>query len=531
MAQIRRVGDRPTIDYTARDYDSILASMRALIPHRLGWTDHTSEADFGNVLLELFANMGDVLSYYQDRVADESFLTTARTRRSVISHLRLIGYELATASPAAATLKVSVPVAHTDDLTINRGVAFATASEQGAPSIRFEYNGLEPTLIHLSAITPNADGMREFLLDVEEGRLIDSELLGLADGTKNQRFRLLHSPFILRSRGATGQAKQEIDLFTLHGGERQGWTLRETLAFSYSLLGGDEEATAQRDFVVEIDEDDQATVVFGDGDLGAKPEKGAEVRATYRVGGGAAGNVAARKISTVVLAPDLTRVGATVVNPAPAVGGSDRESIERAVGHAPAVFRSMRRAVTAADYEALALDFPGVGKVRAEASSWNTVTLHVAPAAGGDLGGVLLAGLRAYFEDKRPLSTIINPVSPTYIPVFVRAQIGVLPYYSSRDVERQVRSAAGAVLAFDNVDFAQPVYLSRFYEVIEAIDGVMFANISEFRRFDKPADPDDPHVTVERTGVLQMGPDEIPMPPADEGYEGGIKVIVEEGEF
>jgi predicted phage baseplate assembly protein len=282
---------------------------------------------------------------------------------------------------------------------------------------------------------------------------------------------------------------------------------------------------------VEIDEDDQATVVFGDGDLGAKPEKGAEVRATYRVGGGAVGNVAARKISTVVLAPDLTRVGATVVNPAPAVGGSDRESIERAVGHAPAVFRSMRRAVTAADYEALALDFPGVGKVRAEASNWNTVTLHVAPAAGGDLGGVLLAGLRAYFEDKRPLSTIINPVSPTYIPVFVTAHIGVLPYYSSRDVERQVRSAAGALLAFDNVDFAQPVYLSRVYEVIEAIDGVMFANISEFRRFDKPPDPDDPHVTVERTGVLQMGPDEIPMPPADEGYEGGIKVIVEEGEF
>jgi hypothetical protein len=531
MAEIRRTGGRPAIDYTARDYDSILAAMRAVIPEELGWTDHTSEADFGNVLLELFASMGDVLSYYQDRVADESFLTTARTRRSVISHLRLIGYELATASPAAAELTVSVPAAHTEDLTINRGDAFATASEQGAASIRYEFNGLEPLSVHLSAITPNAQGLKEFTLQVEEGRLIDTELLGIADGTKNQRFRLLHTPFILRSRGATGQAKQEIDLFTRHGGQSQGWVLRDTLAFSYGPPGDDTEATAQRDFVVEIDEDDQATVVFGDGDLGAIPENGAEVRATYRVGGGAAGNVAARKISTVVLAPDLTRVGATVVNPAPAVGGSDRESIDRAVGHAPAVFRSMRRAVTAADYEALALDFPGVGKVRAEAASWNTVTLHVAPAAGGDLGGVLLAGLRAYFEDKRPLSTIINPVSPSYIPVFVTAQIGVLPYYSSTDVERQVRSAAGALLAFDNVDFALPVYLSRFYEVIEAIDGVMYANISEFRRFDKPADPDDPHVTVEKTGVLQMGPDEIPTPPADEGYDGGLKVIVAEGEF
>jgi hypothetical protein len=107
MAEIRRTGGRPAIDYTARDYDSILAAMRAVIPEELGWTDHTSEADFGNVLLELFASMGDVLSYYQDRVADESFLTTARTRRSVISHLRLIGYELATASPASMARPVS----------------------------------------------------------------------------------------------------------------------------------------------------------------------------------------------------------------------------------------------------------------------------------------------------------------------------------------------------------------------------------------------------------------------------------------
>ena len=32
--------------------------------------DFASEADFGNVLLELFAHMGDILSYYQDRVAE-----------------------------------------------------------------------------------------------------------------------------------------------------------------------------------------------------------------------------------------------------------------------------------------------------------------------------------------------------------------------------------------------------------------------------------------------------------------------------
>src|SRR6478736_8267731 len=105
MAEITQLNGRTVIDYMARDYGSFLQSMRALIPEKMPqWTDYESEADFGNVLLQLFAHMGDILSYYQDRIANESFLSTARTRRSVIDHLRLIGYELATAVPAAASL-------------------------------------------------------------------------------------------------------------------------------------------------------------------------------------------------------------------------------------------------------------------------------------------------------------------------------------------------------------------------------------------------------------------------------------------
>ena len=40
MAEIKTVNGRPTIDYMARDYDSILQAMRALIPEKLPeWTD------------------------------------------------------------------------------------------------------------------------------------------------------------------------------------------------------------------------------------------------------------------------------------------------------------------------------------------------------------------------------------------------------------------------------------------------------------------------------------------------------------
>src|SRR5215831_5105829 len=127
MAELTQANGRIVIDYMARDAGSFLQSMRTLIPEKLPeWTDYESEADFGNVLLQLFAHMGDILSYYQDRVANESFLGTAQQRRSVIQHLRLIGYQLSTAAPASATLTLTVPAGYSGILTINRGDAFAT---------------------------------------------------------------------------------------------------------------------------------------------------------------------------------------------------------------------------------------------------------------------------------------------------------------------------------------------------------------------------------------------------------------------
>jgi hypothetical protein len=165
MAELKQANGRMVIDYMARDAGSILQSMRALIPAKLPeWTDYQSEADFGNVLLQLFAHMGDILSYYQDRVANESFLGTAQERRSVIQHLRLIGYTLSTAAPASATLTLSVPAAVTDVITILRGDAFASKGQRDKPSVRFEYAREQPLTIDWGAILPDpvTDRKRKF---------------------------------------------------------------------------------------------------------------------------------------------------------------------------------------------------------------------------------------------------------------------------------------------------------------------------------------------------------------------------------
>lgn len=516
MTEPKGTYGRAPVDYMARDYDSLLKAMRDLIPTKLPeWKEFENEADFGNVLLELFAHMGDILSYYQDRAFNESFLGTAQTRRSIIQHLRLIGYKLSTAAPASAALTLAVPASVNDIITIRKGDAFATKSQVDSPSVRFEYTREVPMEVDCSTLVPVGGKKTITNIPVEEGRLVEDEILGVSDGRANQRYPLTHGGLILRSLGQGQQIQKDVVLLTELGGTIDEWRQQDSLSFSRE---------GQQDYMIEIDENDQATVMFGDGAFGAIPAPGAQIRVTYRVGGGLKGNVVAGSLQTIVDAPQLTLLGATVTNPTAATGGAEREDIASAVRHAPSVFRSLKRAVTADDYEALALEFTGVGKVRAEGTNWNTVSLFIAPQGGGHVSDVLEANLLAYFEDKRPVSTLIEIQDVDYVQIFVTAEVDVESYYSADEIKERARQAVAALLAFDVVDFAQTLYLSKFYEAIEAIDGVRGVNISEFRRFDEAT------ATIHVDGKIVMGSNEIPeVPAASPEYAKGAKVVTSGG--
>ena len=84
----------PEINYLAKDY----ASFRQLILDRLAitlpdWRERHIP-DLGIALAELLAYTGDHLSYYQDAVATEAYLDTARRRISVRRHARLVDYPM-----------------------------------------------------------------------------------------------------------------------------------------------------------------------------------------------------------------------------------------------------------------------------------------------------------------------------------------------------------------------------------------------------------------------------------------------------
>jgi hypothetical protein len=97
---------QPEINYLAKDY----ASFRQLILDRLAlvmpeWQER-HVPDIGITLVELLAYIGDYLSYYQDAVATEAYLDTARLRISVRRHARLVDYQLLEGCNARAWVTV-----------------------------------------------------------------------------------------------------------------------------------------------------------------------------------------------------------------------------------------------------------------------------------------------------------------------------------------------------------------------------------------------------------------------------------------
>ncbi len=106
--------DEPEINYLAKDY----ASFRQLILDRLAlimpnWKER-HVPDLGITLVEVLAYVGDHLSYYQDAVATEAYLDTARQRISVRRHARLVDYTLHDGSNARAWVTLWV----SQDLTL-----------------------------------------------------------------------------------------------------------------------------------------------------------------------------------------------------------------------------------------------------------------------------------------------------------------------------------------------------------------------------------------------------------------------------
>jgi Baseplate J-like protein len=181
---------------------------------------------------------------------------------------------------------------------------------------------------------------------------------------------------------------------------------------------------------------ENGTIEFGNGRAGMIPPDGTVITAlSFCVGGGPMGNIPAGRLQEIVGAHPQS---ITLFQPFAAVGGASSESIDRAHGRAVDDLAHPVRAVTTADFEALALETPGLPIARAKAwpsyhpsypcmQAPGVVTVVVLPSCGSppEPGPDFLAAVQSYLDRRRPLTTELVVVKPGYAPVTVSATLHV----------------------------------------------------------------------------------------------------------
>lgn len=296
-----------------------------------------------------------------------------------------------------------------------------------------------------------------------------------------------------------------------------GWTPQR------DLLASDPD---DRRFVVEMDDDGEANLRFGDGAAGFRPEAGADFVATYRVGNGVIGNVGADRITKILFrrgAPD--GLALQLRNPLPATGGTDPEPVSEVKLIAPGAFRQvLQRAITPGDYTTLASRnerLQGAATELRWTGSWYEAQVSVDPHDEESADAVLLDGVEAELCAFRRVGHDLAVRAARYVPLALTLKICVQPHFLRGHVEAALRETfsnrdlAGGRRGFfhpENLTFGAGVSLSRIVAAAQAVAGVREVEVTQFQRLY------DPEAGEIASGLLPLGPNEIARLDNDPNY-------------
>ena len=480
--QPKSLGGLPIqIDYAARDYDSIRSEMLKLATRLLPeWTDR-EPADMGVLMVEAMSLVSDVLSYNLDRVQNESYLASAQTREAVVDLLRLIGYELAPASPATVAMVIKT---NEDNVTLPQG--FIVKTTASATTTSLEYRLPAETTLDVAGYhcvsyeqgvaarrfgaTPSVNDDLVFVAG--EPR---TDLLGVSNGARSQSFLLPQSPVCLSVDGSAS-------ISVLAGNEY--WEART------SFIGTDPN---DKVFIYRFLSSQEVLITFGDGVNGAIPSIDDEIYASYRINGGAITN---RAGVGAITSFDNVQGVELVYNIAQPTGGADPETIDNAKKQGPLSLRALDRCVTLEDFETMAALTPG-GGVRASRAvqGENNLDVNIYVASEGTnpipsgrwfpslaAGYGVLGAVGRWLETKKPVPTRLNVLAPTPIYPYLRATIYLYDNVLRDTVVEDIDLGLQGLFATITDSFGSGVALSSLIQVIENTRGVDFVDAFEFHR-------------------------------------------------
>lgn len=414
-------------------------------------TDY-SEGNILIIILSLFAAIAEVLHYYVDNMARETFLSTARRYDSVVKHGALVDYHARAA--IAATVDVILSRSITGNsigakLTIPHGTLFTDSSGNSWLSAR--------DVIWYSNVTTCKVPI------IQHERYTASALNNMVIPTGDR---------VILNLGTlpNGKYYEQGSMSLQIGGET--WVLVDTFAKS---------KPTDKHFMVSVDEALNPYIMFGDGTFGKKPAAGAKItNVVFYLTNGTQGNVKSNTITSVPSVISSSITDATVSNAYDAGGGSNYENFTMLKEHIPLSVKTLGVAITKEDFESLAMLVDGVNKAKADYECGRKLTIYISPDGGAVASSELINRVYNLLSQRAPMTTWLKVKSAGKVQIILEMDVTGKKSYKTAEIQTQILTALYNAYSPEQAQMGGSVRVSDIYALIDNLSTVDYLHLTKF---------------------------------------------------
>lgn len=426
-----------TIPYADRDFNSVLTDLKLQIPDITDQWNDFLDSDIGYALLKTFAILSDHNGFHLDRQAAECFLQVCERRASGVAYSKALGYTPAAVNAATTTLVISISSPYNEDIVIPEGVS---VSLEGKP-----FFTVAPTVIQSGSLNT------EVL--IKQGSVFSQS--SISPGIPWMKFNV---PINIS------------DVTVMVDGIK--WV--ETASFVFPI---------NKNSYRFYEDTSSRVIAFGSGSNTTIPPAGSVVSISGTVCSGASGNTIYSNSTATIASPVYNSLGQNIVNilsaraPSSASGGSDLESLESIKNNAPAYYTTQNRAVTAADYEAIARSIPGV----TEAVAWGGETVgrygevFICVVGSGGTPDSLISAVEFALAGKHVLPMIVNVVAPNHVALNLTIDAYTAYPYNLSSTRSLIDQAM--ISFFDSTTVGQIFEMSDFIGILRSQQGMSYVDV------------------------------------------------------
>ena len=440
------------LNYVEYNFDELVTQLTNRLKERGAWKD-TYRSSTGSMLIELFAAVANLMLYYVERRAEESYIGTAKNKSSIINLVRLLNYSPKRKTSATGILRFTLTDGvHTSQIFIPKYTQCTASNGK-----KFLTNEDAAIMIGQTYVDVNA---------------IQGERISVgysSTGTVDQEYKIED----------TSIENSNLDV-SVAG---VSWT--KVTSFIDSI-------STSNHYILRQELDDTVTVIFGDGVFGKSPSVGENILVEYVKSDGLDGNIyelgrITTLVSTIIDIEEVA-IETTVTNTTVFLGGDDVESIEEIRSEAPKVFATGDKAVTRSDFISILNNYTGIADSNAwgeneetppNVSMYNQVKLCIILQSWALPSTSFKTTLEEYLYDEKALMTVrYSWVDPEIIEVVPTMTLKVIKGRSLSYVQSLVTTAMESQFELGvGTKLGLNKRLSDIIVATEAVSGISYSYV------------------------------------------------------